>query len=462
MTILVLVSVSAAALLVLGVRRSGWFVYGAIFTAPLNVYRRSLPDQIGPLHPPDVNLSLFRVCVLVAAVGLGVRLVRAFRARDAWLIAAARRIVPALVVTLAAVLWIGYESTRSLWGLGATSASAYAFFFLAVLVMALALLIEAVSPRVVLGVAAGSAVLPLLYACYQFVQPGTSVEKYNTPVLFSKIIDAPAHTDAVRAGSFRQGVFRPAATFSDYNFLAVFAAATVILADPGTWVTTPWRRWALHALRAVALLVVAVTSSRTGLIIVAAYLFFRYGPAVVRRFRRFAREHGPAKSAIVAVAASVVLGFGSVGVAVSRSAPASTSDHLRTVRQAVSLWREFPIDGAGLANFGYVFGQAPDRSSAQSFPFTILAEQGVIGLLLIALVVWGPGVRLALRGRGLEAAPLAVVFLVGAWFYDFPLALDVCAVWLAILIAAFEIPALRLPPAHLPLVGRGRWTRAGR
>jgi hypothetical protein len=183
---------------------------------------------------------------------------------------------------------------------------------------------------------------------------------------------------------------------------------------------------------------------------------------VARGLRQMARSHGQVRTAVLALAATAVVALGAVAVAAARRAPESTSAHETTVRQAVSLWRQFPVEGAGLANFGYVHGQPPDRSSAQSFPFTILAEQGLIGLLVVSLVFWGPGIRLALRDRGLEATPLAMVFLVGGWFYDFPLALDVCAVWLGILVAAFGIPALGLPPARIPAIAGIRRKRAPR
>lgn len=439
--ILALVLLAVAALAALAVWRPGVFVLGAVVSAPLQAYRRPPPDAIGSVGLPQANLSIFRICVLLAGFGVAVHVVREWRrGRDPW--SALRPVGPIVVVAAAAGVWIWYESWRSLWSLGSTLASAHAFFLLAVIVLAAAFVLHLVSERAALTAAAASAVLPLGFAVYQVLAPGDPVEKSTKELPFVGLLDYDPASDQLRAGAAGEDQFRPASFLSDPNFLAIFAVGTVILADPAGWATERWQRRALNALRAVAALVVVLTLSRTGLIVLAAYGLLRYGPGAFAWVR--ARVRSPR---LVVATVTVALGLAALGSVVAfqaaRSASGSTESHIQTIRDAVDLWAQFPVYGAGLGNYGWAFGQAPDRSSAQSFPFTILAELGIIGFLLVLAVVWGPAVRLSRDNPWLRVAPLGVVFLVGIWFYDYALALDVCAVWLALLLAAGTAGMLR-------------------
>jgi hypothetical protein len=66
---------------------------------------------------------------------------------------------------------------------------------------------------------------------------------------------------------------------------------------------------------------------------------------------------------------------------------ASTKTHLALRRQAVDLFREHPLDGVGLGNYGVRTGQRAGVSSAQSYGFTVLAEGGMIGVALFAAML---------------------------------------------------------------------------
>ena len=393
---------------------------------------------------PQTNLSLFRVCVLLAAFGLAVYVLRERRrGRLAW--SELRGIAPFAAAVALAVGWLLYESWRSLWALGHTLAAGHAFLLVGVIVLAAAMVLRIVRPTTMLTAAALSAVAPFAFALYQALAPGSGEEKAQTPVPLSGLLEAEEGSDQLRAGVASGGAFRPASVFSDPNFLAIFAVGTLILADPDHWGSGPRQRRALQALRVVAVLVTLLTLSRTGMLVLVSYGLVRYGPAAWRRVR----PRGPRRVAVlaaIAVVVAVVVAGGLITIGSVRNTTVSTDSHVATIRDALDLWWTYPLNGAGIGNYGWAFGQKADRSSAQSFPFTILAEQGLIGASLLLAVVWGPALRLVKRFRRIDVAPLGLIFLVGAWFYDFALVLDVCAVFLAILVAAWNVEDLRPAP----------------
>ena len=290
-----------------------------------------------------------------------------------------------------------------------------------------------------------SAAPVLAYAAYQWFGPGSDEDKYNTPVPLSSLLGAVAKTDQVRSGGFASDRFRPAALFSDPNFFAVYLVGVIAVADLLIARTSDRRAsWLLRGLQAACATVLLATLSRTGAVVLAAYAVMRYGGAVQRaaHARRLTGRSATGVAVMLAVAA--LFGVVAWKTFSTRDTELSNASHVATIRDAVDLARDYPLIGAGLGNYGYVYGQRADRSSAQSMPFTILAEQGAIGLLLYAALLLVPLVIVARRTGRLDATPLAAVFLVGPWLYDYPLALDVSAVWLALLIAAVFVEDLRL------------------
>jgi hypothetical protein len=64
------------------------------------------------------------------------------------------------------------------------------------------------------------------------------------------------------------------------------------------------------------------------------------------------------------------------------STAASTLTHLNLRREALRLFRQHPVGGVGLGNYGVETQQLSGVSSAQTYGFTVLAEGGVIGFTL--------------------------------------------------------------------------------
>src|SRR4051812_5359116 len=333
-TLLVLIAVA--------VWRPQWFVVASVVAAPLNVFRGTLGGSIDGVALPHLDLSLFRVCVVLSAIGLAARLVRDRAARTAL-----RPLRPFAALGLVAVAWILYEWSRSVWPLGETLGSTAAFCVVAAIVLGAALTLGVVSARTFYGAAAASALLPLGYALVQAAGPGTDLQKYWRAVPIA----------GARGGELVDGQFRPASFFLDADLLGMFAVATIALADPRTWARRRWERGAAHALRLVALAVVVVTASTPALVVLIAYAVVRYGRPMADAVTRAGR---PLTAAAVAGAA--------VAVALVAAVPASRGD---AISHSLDLWSRFPVNGAGLANFGYVVGQLPDHSSARSFPFTV-------------------------------------------------------------------------------------------
>ena len=425
-----------------------------IAVAPLHLYRWSLPSDIAGVSLPSGNVSLFRVSVAALAAAGMTRLALIVLKRElTW---DRRSRITALLICAGLVLcaYEAYEGYRGLTSLGNTATAANVFFVAAAVALAVALLHDWLRPQTAVLVALASATPQFAYALIQFFGPGSAEDKYNTPIPFAALLDAPERSDQVRPGGLTSGLFRPAGTFSDPNFLAVFAVATLILADLAAsrrmLGSRPAATIALRSLQCAAAAVVLVTYSRTGVILIGAFLLVRYGLPVSRLITR----SGSSRRRLLAVGASIavlaVFGLGTENVLSNRQVGGSTSHHLETLRQALDLWADFPIVGAGTGNFGYVYGQPADRSSAQSFPFTVLAEQGLIGFALLGLAFWGAALWAAWRARGLDRVALGILFLLGAWFYDFPLSLDVCAVWLALLIGSWELVGMRAVPAGAP------------
>ena len=434
-----ILTVAVLVLAGLAVAAPGAVTAAAILAAPLHLYRRPLPEPLSDLAG-SINVSGFRLCVLAAAFGL---VVTQLLPRPSPPRLTSLRAFLAVSALFAAVgTWQIYEAYRSLSPLGSTLVSSSGFFMLAALTVMAAVLLGALDARDALLAIVASAALPLAYGLYQLLGPGAGAEKFARPVPLSGLLEAGTGTDQTRGGGFgTNGRFRPAAFFSDPNFLAVFSVGVIVAIDQLRGVIA--RRPAVAG-QVLALVVLLGTLSRTGLIMLGAYVLARLLLHWTRD-GRFAPRLPASRASRAAVAGAVLAALVAMTLVLNaRDSSGSTASHLETIEQAVELWADYPFEGAGLGNFGYRYGQPFDRSSAQSFPFTVLAEQGLIGILLLgALFVglpWWAG-----RGwLGLLRVPLAFVMAAGMLFYDFPLSIDVCAVWLGLAAAARWAPGLRL------------------
>jgi hypothetical protein len=419
------VLVLAAALLVTCVR-PGWPIYAAVAVAPLHVYR--IPIGVG-------NLSPFRALILIAAVGLVVQW--AFGRTNRRLDLADRKLFVTWLGAIAAFLL--YEGLvalpRSGSQLGSTLFQVHVFFFFAVSLIVLGIASGVVSRCKLIIVALASAVPQLLLLAQQRITAGSG----SAQLPFSFLIPSDVSQDIRRAGVQFGENYRPAATFSDPNFFAIFAAATFILADEAARkVQHPWGRAALTALRVALVAGVLTSLSRSGVVIIGVYL-------LVTRVRG-GRLSGVGRSIGVAIVCAVVafvalkpyLSYSTLEQRVND--PVSNSVHQETRRVALEQGSASPLTGIGLANLGQVLQQPPDRSSAHSQPFTLFAEEGAIGLLLAAL---------------------ALGFGVAVWTYDFFFVLDVATIWLALLATSLigTHPRRALAAAE-PVRSRARLVRA--
>jgi hypothetical protein len=416
---LALAAVALTGLLILACARPGWIVYGAILAAPLHVYR--VPLAIG-------NLSAFRGLILLGGFGLCVRWATG-RSKPANRESGS---IPIAVWLCCAVAFLGYEGfielPRSGSDLGVTFFQIHAFFFLAVTLIAVSLATGATRRRTLIIMALISAISPLLLIAEQALTANAgSVQQL--PFLTTSDISLDINRTGV---SFGDG-FRPAGTFSDPNYFAIFAAITFILADEmAPTVRARWPRIALIVLRLALIASIALSLSRSGAVIVGAYL-------LVSRSARFsiprmARSLGTIAACVLVLVVFLkpYLSFSTIEQRVND--PVSNAVHRETRRVALEEGSAYPWTGIGLANLGAVLQQPPDRSSAHAQPFTLFAEEGLIGLLLGGAALALPAIAL-IRRRGWARAGIAVGLGVAVWTYDFLYVLDVAAIWLALMIA---------------------------
>lgn len=98
------------------------------------------------------------------------------------------------------------------------------------------------------------------------------------------------------------------------------------------------------------------------------------------------------------------------------TAIASTQTHLELRRQAADLFRERPLVGVGIGNYGVKTGQPTGVSSAQSYGFTVLAEGGVVGFalfggMLVALLAAARSAFVSSRRAGPWAGALLGLYV---------------------------------------------------
>lgn len=418
-------AVAVAALAIL-LRWPAIGIYAAIACAPLHVYRRPL----GPM-----NVSLFRLLILLTALSLIVHLIlrtsRITRRRPpAFVFIAAAFIVAYLAEAIA-------QSQRSLTGLGWTIFGQRLFFLASALVLALGLFCLRLNRKTLVRVAVFSAIPPFMLGLYQW-----SIGSPSEALPFQRFIKIPGDVDVIRSGGFAEHGLRPAATFSDPNFFAIFAAMTFVLAD-GIARGERGLLWIANLLlRVMSLTIIVMTESRTGLVIVFVYLLATWLPRLAVPLWLKATMAG-------VLAAGMLLFVFAPGPleVLGRGNPAgSTEQHLETRLSAVGIGLAHPLRGVGIGNVGPLLGEPPDRSSAHALPFTVFAEEGVGGLIL-CLVALGFPFTLMLRrvGRG-AALGLTLGVCVGMLLYDFMFILDVAAAWWALALAYADEPVLEKAP----------------
>jgi hypothetical protein len=393
-------------------------VYAAVVTAPLHVYRR----DFGPF-----NISLFRVFIIITAGALFVRwLLAGPRASSAW---PPRNVMLALLALVAWTAFEAIEATRSTSPLGRTLLGQHLAFVLSIAVLTIGAYQLRLPRRRMVSCALLSATIPFLLALYQW--------RLGDPsglLPFPSLIGTGPTRDLARGAlASDAGGVRPLGTFADPDFLALFAAVTFIFAETVQRQEHGWRRLAVLGLGALAAAVVVVSESRTGLVVVVAYIV----AVLIRRRRAILARYSRRKivgTVIVGALVATLLAIGPFAGEFGRlGSSVSTRQHFETRLSGLSIGLHHPVLGIGLGNLGRLFAAPLDRSSAHALPFTVIAEEGFIGVALggLGLVL---ALRHAWRQRDELLAGLVVAIAVGIWLYDFIFVLDVAAVWWALLL----------------------------
>lgn len=134
------------------------------------------------------------------------------------------------------------------------------------------------------------------------------------------------------------------------------------------------------------------------------------------------------------------------------------------------MFLKFPVQGAGLGNFGYHYTYLqPDwryyTTDPHSFAFQVLAETGLIGLVFAALFIWWGIKRLALAAKNVPAASkwahnLMLIALTGFTAHalvDFDFTYLANMIFFAVILAITHYPALGKPQYNAP---SRAWPRA--
>jgi hypothetical protein len=375
-----------AALVLVGLRSAKatrvWPAALLVVTAPLEVYRSS--------SGAGLNLSLFRIALLVGMVAYVVDLRHGRKRLPQWL-------------AMPFVLYAGLVAWQLVSLAFVTPNHSLAYRFLGQYVaglLAAFIITRYVARRdlyLIAAVCGAGAVLPLVAAAYRVfsVRHGGSGD---LPGLSELPLD-PTIQAARRSGSFLlDGTQRLNATFSDPNHFG-FYIATVFLIMLGAVCRLllfvrpiPREQAAAYALltTAAGVAMVGTYSRSTWLLGLVGVLLLGLlaGRSVWSRRRVL----------VTAVVGAVVLGLASPVIASrlgtsERGNAVSTHVHEHTMRIAVKLIAQHPVLGVGLGGYGHHAGQPPIISSAHSTFFTVAAELGVVGvsLLLGAMAVTSIG-----------------------------------------------------------------------
>lgn len=409
-------------------------LYATVLVAPLHVYRRTL----GPL-----NVSFFRVFLAGLAV---VVLIGVFR-RPRALLPAASRLKWSLLGTLAFLALGVLERARSATGLGTTVLGQQVVFFASVVIVAAAVILLNVAWTTLRRVFLASAILPYLLAIEQWAK-GTSSQSLP----FQSLISGHGGLDLLRSGGYSATGIRPAATFSDPNFLGVFCAVTFMLADQHRAETKGLERLVAVAFQAGSIVVLVLCGSRTGLVAVAAYVAVKLLQIAGR-----GRNHPRLTVALAVGGLALLASLAFVTLAGRGNSSLSSERHVEMDLTGLGVGLAHPSLGIGLANLGPLLAEPPDRSSANALPLTLLAEEGAIGLILCGVALGAPILKSVRIDPFAREAGMAVSLAVALWFYDFVFVIDVAALWWALLMVrgATERPddAVR---DGLPVLAGGR------
>jgi O-Antigen ligase len=362
-----------------------------IVCAPLEVYRSS--------SSAGANLSVFRFALAAAAVAFVVDLLRGRKRVP-------RDLPASFLIYGAFVAWqvISYLFVSTNHALAHRFIGQYVAGLLAAFLITC--YVERRHLRVIVGLCGAAAILPLLAAVFRVIsvsQGGTGDLPGLTELPLNLTIEA-----ARQSGSFLlDGTQRLNATFSDPNLFGFYIAATFCVmvgaACSALFLEQPvrWRAAASYVLLALATAVAVVgTYSRS------AWVLAAIGVAV------FAALLGRSFWTRKRIIATCLVGVVAIGLAsplivarVGSSEPGnlkSTQVHETAIRTAIKLVSRHPFIGVGLADYGRYVGEPPIISSAVSTYFTVAAELGIPGLMLLLATILVAGIAAV---RSVRASP---------------------------------------------------------
>lgn len=443
--ILLLTLLGVIAAVVAGLRLVGatrlWPAGILIVTAPLEVYRTS--------SSAGANLSLFRLALVVAYGALAVELLMRRRRLP-------RSVAMPFAIYAGLVAW----QVVSLLLVTANHALAYRFIGQYVAGLAAALLlvvyVERRDLRVVAGLLAGGAVLPLVAAAYR-VYSVSGGGNGDLPGLTELPLNLTIEAARQGGSTLLNGTQRLNSTFADPNQFGFFiataflAGAGAVLGELSRGRPMRWRVTASYlALTMAAGLAVLGTYSRSAWLLAAAGVGL-LGGLLGRAFwtRRRALLAGACAIAALALVTPFVISR------LSTSEPGnvkSTQVHVHTMSIAVRLLEHHPLIGVGLGGYGRYAEEPPLISSAVSTFLTVGAELGIVGLVLLLAAIGvtalaavrtvlgaAPAERMVLAGLTAAYIALAAANAIGEiWMNDFQWVL------FGALVALTAQPAVRL------------------
>lgn len=354
-----------------------------LMTAPLEVYRTDL----GPF-----NVSVFRMALPVAATAIVIAFWQSRRRGPTGRLGLAPPFVPYLVLIFLQVVSIAVLTTAP--SLGSKFLLQYVAGLVAAAIVALSVRRDDLEACCSLMLA--SAAMPALASVWR-VLGGDASSPRSLPGLELLPIDAQLSATRTGGSYLLDGTERAQGTFADPNHFAFFIAL-VLLVSAGlaasrlvhsTADERPQRFTLLACCGITAVLLIA-TYSRSAWLLVAIGCVLLLAFAGQIGLRAIVTR----RRLVVAGVSGLILLVAALPIVVARVDPSvrgnavSNEIHSTTMRLAVELGVDHPLQGVGLGAYGSYADQPSLVSSAHSTLLTTFAELGFPGILaLLAAMV---------------------------------------------------------------------------